>query len=332
MKKLKQLLIVSVILSSPFLVSNSAIGAQGLDLNSDNYSFLEEPIAFEVGNATVFLNSLIDLSSEKDTDLDESDSDVLGAFQLTAEQQLANALTIGATYFGEYDNENYEDEAAIYVRGIWGGLTYGDVVSLTRNTTKRMDGTGNADLTLDDFYASLNGQGIAYFGRYSAYTVTTTFDEDSNFDLGATFERPIGNKDYRFTLRYLDSEYTAPSGTLFNTTGGAFVTELIYGSLLSDISIGFENLESSSNSLRRNYISAGLLYKKNRWSFSLEGHVGEIEEQDENGYALGIRYDIARGLSANFGYNKIDSDITTADGQLFLDNTNKYIFSLRYQF
>ena len=254
-----------------------------------------------------------------------------GAIQISAERQLSNALTVGATYLGEEDGE-FEDEIVAYGRGVWGGLAVGNVSKLVENATERMDGIGNADLTLDNFLGGLSDNGLGYFGRFSAYTLNAVIDEDNNLDVGLTFERPLGNKDYRFTARLTEAQLEAVDGTDFDTQGIALVAELIYGSLLTDVSIGYEKLETGPFSFDRQYLSAGAIYKKNRWSFSIEGYIGEIEEQDESGYSLGIRYDISRGLSANLGFNHSDSAINQNGIQITDRDSNEVIFSIRYEF
>ena len=205
--------IISQLLSTPVVIA-----AQPLDLSTDNLSFVEEPMAFEVAEFTVLINALLELSASRDQDLDDSDSRLSGAIQISAERQLSNALTVGATYLGEEDGE-FEDEIVAYGRGVWGGLAVGNVSKLVENATERMDGIGNADLTLDNFLGGLSDNGLGYFGRFSAYTLNAVIDEDNNLDVGLTFERPLGNKDYRFTARLSEAQLEAVDGTDFDTQG-----------------------------------------------------------------------------------------------------------------
>ena len=319
------------VFASQLMINSVVIAAQPLDLSTDNLSFVEEPMAFEVAEFTVLINALLELSSSRDQDTEATDNRLSGAVQISAERQLSNAITIGATYLGEEDGE-FEDEIVAYGRGTWGGLAVGNVSKLVENATERMDGTGKADLTLDNFLGGLSENGIGYFGRFSAYTLNAVIDEDNNLDVGVTFERPLGNKDYRFTARLTDADLETIDGTDFDTKGIALVAELIYGSLLTDMAFGYEKLEAGSVSFDRQYLSAGAIYKQNRWSFSIEGHIGEIEDQDESGYSLGIRYDISRGLSANLGFNHTDSAINLVGIQLTDQDSNEIIFSIRYEF
>ena len=56
--------IISQLLSTPVVIA-----AQPLDLSTDNLSFVEEPMAFEVAEFTVLINALLELSASRDQDL-----------------------------------------------------------------------------------------------------------------------------------------------------------------------------------------------------------------------------------------------------------------------
>ena len=67
-------------------------------------------------------------------------------------------------------------------------------------------------------------------------------------------------------------------------------------------------------------------------SLSLEGHFGRIEDWDEISVAVGLRYDLARGLSANLGLNHAEAGLTL-DGARFADTRDTSgVLSLRYSF
>ena len=67
-------------------------------------------------------------------------------------------------------------------------------------------------------------------------------------------------------------------------------------------------------------------------SLSLEGHFGRIEDRDELSVAAGLQYDLARGLSANFGLNHAEARLTL-DGARFVDTREtRGALSLRYSF
>ena len=321
----------SVLITSVLCFSYNAHSQSQLPINSDNLSFFEEPLANQVGGFTFLLNGILDFSIQHDFDLDDSDEDFTGLFQISTERQFENALTIGATYIGT-EEEGYEGNFAAYVRGVWGRLSIGEVTSLTREATRRVRGVGNAELNFDDTYGDFENQGIAYSLRLSQMTLNTMIDESGNFDAGITYDRPLGNKDYRFTTRVSDNEFETSNGEILDSKGIKVVGELIYGSLLSDIGIGYERLDGSGINADRYYVSSGLRYKRGRWNGSVEGLYGEIEGQSERSIALGLRYDIARGFSTNLGVNLIDSQVNIDGLQLQDQDTTELILSIRYEF
>ena len=68
------------------------------------------------------------------------------------------------------------------------------------------------------------------------------------------------------------------------------------------------------------------------WGLSLEGHYGQIEGQEEVSVALGIQYDLARGLSANLGLSYEDAQVVLGDIKFLHSSDTKALFSLRYSF
>ena len=172
---------------------------------------------------------------------------------------------------------------------------------------------------------------LAYFGQYTddpeltvdmndnfkdnlALSVGGVVDEEANFDLGAMFQRPLGNRDYRFTARYSEGVFTSADGSSqFNTRAVGVVGELVYGSALFDIGTGYERFSAQGPDAEQWYISSGVRMKLGVLTWSLEGQYGRIESADKKAVAVGVQYDLARGLSANFGLNhenaKADIDL-----------------------
>ncbi len=328
---MKQNTIISAVAVVAISTSQLTLAQTQLPINSDNLSFFEEPLAKEIGGFTFLLNGLIDFSVNRDLDNDENEEQVGGLFQISAERQLANALTIGGSYIGNED-DGYDGDAALFVRGVWGRLSVGNVTNLTREATRRMRGVGNAELAFDDTYGEFEDKGVAYSLRLSQMTVNAMVDEDGNFDTGATFDRPLGDKDYRFTARFSDNEFETDAGETLDSKGIKLLGELIYGSWLMDAGIGYERLKGAGISADRYYLSTGVNYKVGRWTTSLEGHYGSVDGESERSTALGLRYDIARGFSANLGVNYIDAAVNVDEIQLQDEDTTEAIFSLRYEF
>ncbi len=329
------------LLLSGFGLAGSAM-AQGVSLNYDRLAFIEEPLAVEVGDITFSASALFDVPLT--FDLEESGGDVtnidlFGSFQVNVETQLANRWTVGASYFGEYltgaPGSDYVDRGAAFIGGSWGTFVVGNVSGLVREETRRLRGVGNGFLAFDDFLGGLSDVSFGYAGRFGPTRLSTIVDEDGNFEIGATFQRPIGNKDYRFTARYSDSESVGLDGLIaFTSRGGAGVVEFIYGSSLFDLGVGYERLGLAGTSFDENrwYTSAGARHKVGGITVSAEGHYGELGGQSEVSAALGAALDIARGLSLNFGLNYSDADVDILAAQLISIEETKAIISLRYGF
>jgi len=335
-KKQKVLLSSASILALTGLVS--AAYGEGVSLNYETFSSLEEPLATEVGDITFVLTGLVDMpvfvELENDSD---AEFNFTGNFQVSAETQTANQLTLGVAYFGQYATEDtddhYTDNLAAYVGGVWGQVIAGNVAGVVREETRRARGVGNGSLAFDATYGDLDDLGGAYVGRYGPAVVSVAVDEDANVEVGVMFQRPLGNKDYRFTGRYSEGTYTSVDGTtVFDTRGVGGVAELVYGSSTFDIGVGYEDFSATATDADRWYVSTGAQTKVGVLGLSLEGHYGEVEGQEEVSAAFGAQYDIARGLSANLGVNYSYAPITV-NGISFNDSQEtKGIVSLRYSF
>ena len=119
------------------------------------------------------------------------------------------------------------------------------------------------------------------------------------------FQRPAGNRDYRLTVRATEGVYKAVDGSRrFDTTAAGVVGEMIYASTSIDVGAGYERLSSNGPDADRWYVSSGVRTKTGVVSVSVEGHYGRIGGEDEVSAALGLQYDVARGLSLNLGLNR----------------------------
>jgi len=328
-----------------FLVP-SAAQAQDVNLNYDRLSSLEEPIAFDLGDITVEISGVVDVpvvaEFDQVNDTDSVDIEFIGNFQITAQTQLANRWTIGAAYFGQYatdpidvfgGNEDYSDNIAAFVGTSFGTVLGGNVNGQVREITRRQRGVGNGFLAFDDFYGSLDDWGGAYVGRFGPTVVSAAVDENGDFEIGGFFQRPIGQNDYRFAVRFADGRFTSQDGTTeFDTKGIAAVGELVYGSSLFDVGVGYEKLESPIIDVDRWYLSAGAQTQLGPLRLSAEAHYGQVDGQDEISAGLGASYDIARGLSANLGVNYEKANIQAGGISLVQTDEVKAIASLRFSF
>ena len=320
--------------------------AQDVNLNYDRLSSLEEPIAFDLGDITVEVTGVADTpviaTFDNITNNDNVEVEFVGNFQISAQTQLANRWTLGAAYFGQYatgaidafdSRDGYSDNVAAFVGTSFGTVLAGNVNGQVRELTRRQRGVGNGFLAFDDFYGGLDNWGGAYIGRFGPSTIGAVVDENGDFEVGAEFQRPIGERDIRITGRVRRSSFTADDGiTEFESTGVGVVGELVYGSSLFDLGGGIERLESDATDLNRWFLSAGAQTQMGPFRVSGEAHYGQAGGDDELAASVGAAYDIARGLSFNLGLNY--EKATVEQGGIFLVDTNevKAIASLRFSF
>jgi hypothetical protein len=317
--------------------------AQDVDLNYDRLSSLEEPIAFDLGDVTLEVTGVVDapIVAEFDqlTDTDSVDAGAIGNFQISAQTQLGNRWTLGAAYFGQYDTgvfsdgDEYTDNVVGFVGTSIGTVLGGNVEGQVREITRRERGVGNGFLQFDDFYGGLDDWGGAYVGRFGPTVLSGAVDDNGDFEVGAVFQRPIGEKDYRFSARAANASFTSQDGTTqFDTKGVSGVAELVYGSSLFDLGLGYEKLESAATNADRWFLSAGAQTQIGPLRLSAEGHYGQAAGDDEIAAGIGASYDIARGLSLNLGLNYEKATIESNGVTLVDTDEVKAIASLRFSF
>lgn len=344
------------------LIAGSAIGAlalvpsaahaQDVNLNYDRLSSLEEPIAFDLGDITVEVSGVADapIVAQFDnlTDTDDLDVGFTGNVQVSASTQLANRWRVGLAYFAQYSTDGsavfdagdgYSDNVAGFIGTSFGTVLGGNVNGQVRELTRRQRGVGNSFLALDDFYGTLDNWGGAYVGRFGPTQIGAVVDENGDFELGAVFQRPIGEKDYRFSGRVRSSTFTAADGiTEFDSKGVGAVGELVYGSTIFDIGAGYERLDSDTVAveLDRWFLSAGVQTQMGPVRLSGEAHYGQADgpgnAQGEKSASIGASYDIARGLSLNLGLNYEDADIEVGGIQLQQTDEVTAVASVRFSF
>lgn len=317
--------------------------AQDVNLNYDNLSSFEEPLAMELGDVTVSLTGLADANIAADFDNLINDDEVTAGFvtnaQIAAETQLANRWTIGAAYFGQYSEstpgvtDDYTDNVAGFIGTSFGTVLGGNVNGQVRELTRRQRGVGNAFLAFDDFYGQLENWGGAYVGRFGPSIIGAVVDENGDFEVGAQFQRPLGERDVRFAARYRSARYTAPDGiTQFASDGAGVVAEFVYGSSLYDLGAGYERLDGVLGDAERWFVSAGGQSQFGPLQLSAEGHYGQLGGADEISGAVGVSYALARGLSINLGGNYANATLAP-NGISFVDIEEvTAVSSLRFAF
>ncbi len=320
----------------------ASASAQTTSLNYESLSSMEEPLAFEIGDVTFILTGLVDARWSVDAEgSNDTDTGLIGNFQMNALTQLPNRWRLDLSYFGQHASDpttvfgtgdDYTDNAAINVGSYWGTVSGGNVSGIVRELTRRLRGAGNAALAFDGFLGELEDWSGGYTGRFGPWIVGVVADEDGDLELGTTFQRPAGTRDWRATLRAAEGTFAPAGGWRFDTRGFGIVGEVIYGSTTFDAGAGYERFSSKGPDADRWYSSTGVRWKKGALTLSLEGQIGRIEGKDEASAAVGAQYDIARGLSANLGLNHAKARVAL-DGAPFLDiEETKTVVSLRYSF
>ena len=322
--------------------AGAAERTSGVSLH-ERLSTLEEPLAIEVGDLTFLATGAFDTpyTLELDGDSPYVGTGTFAEATVSARTQLANRWRVGVTWLARYaDNApdvegpqgEYEDHLAMSVGGSWGLLHFGDVSRVIYQQTRRQYGAGYARLRLDDAFGKLDDLGAAYQVRLGPWLVGAATDEASNVDVGATFQRPSGVRDYRLTARYSDSVCRSPVGVLMDSKALSGVGEFIYGSTLVDFGAGVEQLSAPGANADRWYVSSGVRHKTGVLTWSIEGHAGRIASNPEKSVALGLQYDIARGLAVNFGINYAESSAIVGDAELVDIDGTQGVVSLRYGF
>ena len=324
----------------------SPASAQVVSLNYDRLSSFEEPLAFELDDVTIHLTGLVDvpvaIDLGGDPAVDNFEPGVIGNFQVTAQTQLPNRWRLGAAYFGQYasdpnrifDNrDDYSDNVAGFVGTSVGTVLGGNVSGQVREQTRRRRAVGNGFLAFDNFYGGLDRWGGAYVGRFGPSVLSAAVDENGNAEIGGFFQRPLGQRDYRFALRLADGRFTpADRTTQFDTKGIMAVGEVVYSRSLVDLGLGYERLESPLADANRWFVSSGLRTQVGALRVSAEAHLGKAAGDTERALALGAEYILGRGLTVNLGVNFEDAQVFAGPVNLVSADSTQGLASVRFSF
>ena len=320
----------------------------GSRMSYESLNALEEPVATEIGGVTFELRGRVDsVSSYSFENKGNPDHRFVGSHRLTAEKQLPNRYTVGAIFTGRAEDighsgsDEYTGRIRGYVGGSWGTLWGGNVQDVVYEDTRRLRGAGRfvgvspreTVLTGDGALGRLSDWGGGYQGRFGPTVVSTFIDEDANYDVGVKFQRPIGNKDYRLSARHNTGTFTAADGlTEIDTKAVTGVAEYVYGSTRYDVSAGYEQMEVGADDADRWFTSAGVTTKSGVWAFTAEGLYGETDGQDEISAFAGVKYDIARGLSATAGVDYQDRQVNVGGVNVVDLEDTRALMGLSYGF
>ncbi|RKQ72081.1 hypothetical protein DES40_1418 [Litorimonas taeanensis] len=308
---------------------------RGINVNYESLNALESPLAFEAGDVTFELRGRIDAPIAYSLeDKGDAQSGFAGNYQVSAQTQLPNRITVGAVYGGTYERDfgsdwDYDDNVAAYAGGSWGTVFGGNVSELVFENTRRRRGVTPVRLAGDGPLGEVDEWSGGYQGRYGPTQVSALVDGKSNYDIGLSYQRPLGHRDYRFTARHNKGEFTAADGfTKLETQGVNAVGDLVYGSTRFDLGVGYERIEDAD----RWYTSTGISTKSGPWSLSAEGRYGQIEGQEEIAAVLGLRRDIARGLSSTLALDYQDAQVNINGVDYLNTKDTRVIAGLSYGF
>ena len=325
MKNYKTLTCIAAIAFSP----SASWAGQGVPINYDSLSFAEEPLAVELGPATLSANILLDQAAQYNTSSEEDTYNTRAIGDLSLQLQLPNSWLVTANYVANYNrlaDDEYTDNMALSISDEWGTLAGGNVTGSVREKTRRKRGVGNAALANDDFLGTLDETGGFYAVRYNSYEASVTADMEGRAEAGLSFARPIGKSSYFLSARARRGN-TSENGNLgqdADTYGTAIVAEYAFASFLIDTQIGYENVDFANSDNKNDHIfgSLGTQYKTGAYSFSIEGGTGRYDGDDRHAASAGARADIARGASLNLGVNYVHADN---------DDDTTSLVSIRYE-
>lgn len=323
-------------------------GYKGSKMSREAFNAFEAPISTELGGVTFELRGRIDsvgsYSIENDTGPNHR---FVGSHRFTAEKQLPNRFTIGATWTGRAEDignsgsNEYKGRVRGHIGGSWGTLIGGNVQDLVYEDTRRLRGAGRLvgrtpreeNLHGDGALGRLSDWGGGYQGRFGPTVITSVIDEDTNYDVGIKFQRPIGNKDYRLSARHNTGSFTAADGlTEIDTKAVTGVAEYVFGSTRFDVSGGYEQMEAGAIEADRWFTAAGVTKKIGVLTLSAEGLYGEIEGQPETSAIIAAKYDIARGLSATAAVDYQDRQVNVGMLDILDAKDTRALVGLSYGF
>jgi hypothetical protein len=295
------------------------------NLNSDSFSYIEEPLAFSIGVSTFSANAIIDQSINYDTTSDKDSYNTRAIGAVRWDTQLPNSWFVGMEYTGQFnrlasgdENKKYEDDFSVSLSDEWGTLSVGNVSDIVSQSTHRVHGTGNATLYNSGFIGALDETAAAYVVNLNSYTWSTVADAEGRFESGLTYHRNMEEHNIFWAARFIKGDTTenetaenvddtALFGEHGETFGAGLTASYTYGSTLADLQIGYENVKTNAGNDRNDhaFVSLGLEHKVRRLTVSVQGSLGEYDNEDLRSAATGLRYDLARGMSLNLGLNYI---------------------------
>lgn len=298
----------------------------------------EEPLAVEMGDVTLSLRGTLEALGTFRQSInhhEDIEADFNAAVETRAEMQLLNYWTLQGSYIFNVDtreNDEVQHEGSIGLRGSQGELFFGHVSDRLRHISNRNSSAGNAELAYDHSLSELDDLTLSHIFEQGPLKFGGVADFVGNFELGAIYQRPIAQKDLRFSLRLTKGTFDGAGGPVIKGIGGHGVSELVYSNWTMNLGGGFEYLTSGNMDAQRYYLSSGLARKVGAVTLSVEGHYSKTAGSDEISASAGASYDFARGASVNAGLNYKKADVNKDGIQILDDDATELILSLRYSF
>ena len=328
-----------------------------LPMKYGDLSALEDPLALKLGRVTLTFSGTVVLAGQHDFSranaVTGDDAKLAANGQIEIQEKFSNRVTAGLLYYGQYTsdaglynsvcglycntysggNRYYNNYFIAYARTSWGTFMGGNVGNVVRNDTRRRPGYGETNLQGDDFLGQLSRWGGAYQVRLGPVVSSVVVDQDGNFEIGESYQRPLGTHDIRLTTRFRDSAVDIADGLgNLRSTGAGAVGDLTYGSSIYDLGLGYERLTGRGLGLDRWYASGGARTKIGLLEVSAEALYGEIDGSAERAATFGMTYALARGLSLNLGLNYSDANVVRNDVIILKPNTKSATATVRYGF
>lgn len=342
MKTIKPLL--SALMLLPATLAAQPAGAQALEtpfaVNSDSLSFFEEPLAYKLGPAVLSADIIFDQSFEHNTRTNDNLFNTIALGFFTAETQLPNSWFLTAQYNAFYERlglpngKDYDDEIIFSLSDEIGTLSLGNVSREIFNLTHPPVAVGRADLNNAGLIGQLDETAASYALRLNSFTIAAAADQEGRVEGGLTFQRNINkygvflsghirHGEGRENADFVSLQENFGVSDIDETLGGSVLGSVTYASFIVQGEVGVEKVDFSTEDETNAFGRAGIQFKMQRHTLSLEGAISELDDTELHAVALGTQHDIARGLSFNTGTNYTRTGKTD---QVQLVTSFRYVF------
>ncbi|MBI2477353.1 MAG: hypothetical protein HYV60_01485 [Planctomycetia bacterium] len=264
--------------------------------------FLQKSLAHDIHDHTLEFTGVTVLGTQylfdsdaPGTNPEEAELIYSGIYNATLARKLPNALTYGVNgrlvtrdpRVGDPTtklDKRTEGRFDVYLRGIWGQLSYGDFdIRDALLISGRESLVGEANLVFAGYLSPSLERAFRYRARYSSWLVDTAVDENAeSWDAALQHRTKIGVFERALSLNYGGGELRG----LYDRHALSAGCQLFYGSW--DVTLG-------------------LTWEQLLLDTADDGDVGVLT-------TVGLRYDFSRGLSFNAGYIHADTKGVDPDG------------------